>query len=292
MYKINCKECNIKKDVNNYYYLRCHKRYDKICKDCHKIKNAKRILWHNFPCKIHGNVKQSKTLNTCKKCNIENKFKVVIKKLKLKNKNFDGFVDLKNPVNNNIKVKCRCKIHGIYTSTLNSIYRSKGTGCKKCGDLIRGKSVTKYNLNSRKCLKCNIVKSKDSFIIRKDKNNRHYLYQYCKECDYKERFNNCTSHKKRCELYGTKYVKFNRVQLVFKRDNYICQYCGVKCNTNKKEYQNNNYVTIDCIVPISKGGNYEPSNCVTACRQCNVRKSNSLNWKPQFNSYSSQLFLF
>ena len=49
--------------------------------------------------------------------------------------------------------------------------------------------------------------------------------------------------------------------LIYKRDNYQCQYCGSKQN-----------LTIDHVKPKSKGGNDTWTNLVTACSSCNVKK--------------------
>ena len=45
------------------------------------------------------------------------------------------------------------------------------------------------------------------------------------------------------------------------RDNYTCAYCG----TNKE-------LTIDHIIPASRGGKTSFENCTTACRSCNHKK--------------------
>lgn len=50
---------------------------------------------------------------------------------------------------------------------------------------------------------------------------------------------------------------------VFIRDNYKCQYCG-----------STEDLTIDHIIPRSKGGKSNFENCVTACRLCNNYKGN------------------
>ena len=49
---------------------------------------------------------------------------------------------------------------------------------------------------------------------------------------------------------------------VIVRDNYTCAYCGQK---SKK-------LTIDHVVPRSKGGKSSFENCVAACRSCNNKK--------------------
>lgn len=58
-------------------------------------------------------------------------------------------------------------------------------------------------------------------------------------------------------------VKFSR-RNIFLRDNYMCQYCGCKPATSE--------LTIDHIVPRSRGGRSTWENLVTSCRACNLRK--------------------
>ena len=49
------------------------------------------------------------------------------------------------------------------------------------------------------------------------------------------------------------------------RDNHTCVYCGSNAN-----------LTIDHVRPRSKGGPTNSSNCVTACRSCNLAKGSML----------------
>jgi 5-methylcytosine-specific restriction endonuclease McrA len=51
---------------------------------------------------------------------------------------------------------------------------------------------------------------------------------------------------------------------VFLRDEHICQYCLVRFAEKR--------LTIDHVVPLSKGGRHEWTNVVTACSACNNRK--------------------
>lgn len=56
--------------------------------------------------------------------------------------------------------------------------------------------------------------------------------------------------------------------LLFARDGFTCQYCGV--GFQKKE------LTCDHVIPDSKGGPTSWTNCVTACKRCNHFKSDVL----------------
>lgn len=49
---------------------------------------------------------------------------------------------------------------------------------------------------------------------------------------------------------------------VLRRDNHSCQYCG----SNKR-------LTLDHVIPLSRGGQHTWNNVVTACERCNQRKS-------------------
>lgn len=62
-------------------------------------------------------------------------------------------------------------------------------------------------------------------------------------------------------------VKFNR-RNIYLRDNYACQYCG---RTPSRDD-----LTIDHLVPRSRGGRSVWQNVVLACTDCNARKGNHL----------------
>jgi len=48
---------------------------------------------------------------------------------------------------------------------------------------------------------------------------------------------------------------------VLRRDHYTCQYCGSTHN-----------LTLDHVIPLSRGGSHTWDNVVTACERCNQRK--------------------
>lgn len=62
-------------------------------------------------------------------------------------------------------------------------------------------------------------------------------------------------------------MRFTRHNM-FLRDLFSCQYCG-------EAYSGRN-LTIDHVVPLSKGGKTNWENCVTACKSCNSAKSDRL----------------
>jgi len=56
-------------------------------------------------------------------------------------------------------------------------------------------------------------------------------------------------------------VAFNR-RNVFKRDDHICQYCGARSND----------LTLDHVLPRSRGGPTTWENVVACCKRCNAKK--------------------
>lgn len=61
--------------------------------------------------------------------------------------------------------------------------------------------------------------------------------------------------------YRAKGLKVNRAR-VFRRDDAQCAYCGSRKN-----------LTLDHIIPKSKGGQNTWSNLVTCCMKCNLKKA-------------------
>src|SRR6266513_2606606 len=55
---------------------------------------------------------------------------------------------------------------------------------------------------------------------------------------------------------------------VFARDGWTCQYCGSRSN-----------LTVDHVIPRSKGGPSSWDNIVASCAPCNRRKGNALPWQ-------------
>lgn len=65
-------------------------------------------------------------------------------------------------------------------------------------------------------------------------------------------------------------VKFNR-RNIFARDGNHCQYCGKRFATNE--------LSLDHVLPRSRGGQAIWENIVCACLKCNVRKGGRTPWE-------------
>lgn len=61
-------------------------------------------------------------------------------------------------------------------------------------------------------------------------------------------------------------LKFSR-QNIYLRDNHRCTYCGTRFGAQQ--------LTLDHLVPLSRGGKTTWENIVTSCRSCNFRKGSA-----------------
>jgi len=99
--------------------------------------------------------------------------------------------------------------------------------------------------------KADIVEATNKIISNIDKSVQYFIPKIIKLVKFVN------------QIYKNKipYSKFN----IFIRDNYTCQYCGIKLVKNQ--------CTIDHIVPRVKGGKSSWTNCVCACKICNNQKA-------------------
>lgn len=69
---------------------------------------------------------------------------------------------------------------------------------------------------------------------------------------------------------------------VYLRDLYTCQYCTTQFPRSQ--------LTIDHVLPVSRGGRTSWDNIVTACNPCNSRKGNSLTPRPKITPYQPDYY--
>jgi len=89
---------------------------------------------------------------------------------------------------------------------------------------------------------------------------------------------------------GRRVVRFTRTN-VFLRDNNQCQYCTIKFDIKD--------LTLDHVIPSSKGGDTSWENIVTCCARCNIKKGNKylreidmkLLKKPKAPKWSPKVYL-
>jgi 5-methylcytosine-specific restriction endonuclease McrA len=76
-------------------------------------------------------------------------------------------------------------------------------------------------------------------------------------------------HKRRAQEGKGSGITNRQWNDILKMYNFRCAYCGIQGN-----------MTIDHVIPLSKGGEHSIENIVPACVECNCRKNASLGWKP------------
>lgn len=152
--------------------------------------------------------------------------------------------------------------------------------CIDCGAVTSGRSVFK-SIKCRSCSRKGELKLRGVVCgdcgkeyIGKNEGAR------CKDCKKKalrklrkKEKRLIGNHRKRAKHYGVYYEPVNKLK-VFKRDKWKCKRCGVKVQ-NKVIHQPNT-AHLDHIVPISKGGPHTYTNVQTLCRECNMRKGDSM----------------
>lgn len=71
----------------------------------------------------------------------------------------------------------------------------------------------------------------------------------------------------RVRMFVRKHWRYAKVALsrrnILLRDRFVCQYCGARED-----------LTMDHVKPVSRGGGFSWTNCVTACHSCNSKKGN------------------
>lgn len=115
--------------------------------------------------------------------------------------------------------------------------------------VIRGHLLTPDEEEiARICVKCSICGEPDGMGLG-------YLHL---DCQSKKR-SPLTAQEKRRNQY--EYKRKTLVDHIFDRDGHRCVACGSR-----------NHLTLDHVVPLSKGGNDTEDNLQTLCKSCNSRK--------------------
>ena len=76
-------------------------------------------------------------------------------------------------------------------------------------------------------------------------------------------------HHIRKFLFGAPRLPREDAMKVFKRDHFICQYCGLD---GLDKFENWLVLTVDHVHPHARGGGRHMENLVTACQPCNLIK--------------------
>src|SRR5450755_1660456 len=78
-----------------------------------------------------------------------------------------------------------------------------------------------------------------------------------------------TTNPRQSSAYIRKAISTKKRFEIFKRDNFICQYCG-------RTPDDGVILHVDHIIPVAKGGENEDINLTTSCFDCNSGKRDGL----------------
>lgn len=173
------------------------------------------------------------------------------------------------------KICGKCKVSKRYTAAYDYI-----SICRHC-NVEFGIDIKLRNLGSVAQLNnyCSIECNKQSKNITRKRHQKINRNKYKRIKD----------DKQWAKIYGNKYEPISRT-IVYRKHNYICTSCGVKClHPNKENYNKSNAATLDHIIPKSKGGSHTYDNVTLLCRSCNTIKSDKI--LTQFKRNQSQLEL-
>jgi len=268
---------NLFKLINSFCSLQCSKD---------NIKYNYKIRYNNFKNDEQRiSLKREKDRINYKIRRIENPDK--INENMLKYKQSDKFKE--RVKYNNIKTN-EGKFSNLYCIECNDVRLHGDKLCSKC-KLIK-KYTDAYNFTSI-CKHCNKEYGIDTKL-----NNLgivHQINNYCSvQCNEelktinrkkndkigrrkrRNKFGRIKDDKQIAKHYGIKYEDIIR-RIVYRKHNYICTSCGVKCHhPNKDNYNQSNAATLDHIIPKSKGGSHTYDNVTLLCRSCNTIKRDTM----------------
>lgn len=180
------------------------------------------------------------------------------------------------------------------TTYPNKIYCSQKCGCEGNKRLQREKWAEDFVPQIITCKECasifttKIGSPKSSFCCQScaAKYNRRIEHQTQRHHEYLKHYKS----KRKAQIQEN-YIEDVPFDAIYKRDNGICQICGLHVPYDKQADDSWN-ATIDHVVPLSKGGEHSRANCQLAHRICNSIKCDTelvftINWelKAQENNY-------
>lgn len=182
------------------------------------------------------------------------------------------------------KVCTKCKEEKSFEEFYKDKQKKDGLccSCKTCIKEFRQQNEDDIRKQSKKYYQKNYEKIREKrkdYFAEYRKNNRKLLREKGKEYRQTERGKETNYRKKLKRRSYKANVEFkpHKRKEILKRNNWTCQYCGIKVHDKRSGNWNTpDKAHIDHIIPISKGGNSELSNLQVLCRTCNLSKSDKV----------------
>lgn len=135
-----------------------------------------------------------------------------------------------------------------YCVKCNGCKRSPKTKIKTHQPYLKNENLVKF------CIKCQTVKPIEKFAKKLNS------YGYCKPCNTEHSLN--YTYRKKSATKTT--IKFSKSDIV-KRDGLTCYLCEKTFTAD--------FLTIEHLIPLSRGGDHKPENVKLACLSCNCSKN-------------------
>jgi 5-methylcytosine-specific restriction endonuclease McrA len=298
-----CSKCGEWKAFSEFNKNRAKKDgYHNYCKKCRKVYDTER--YHkNKTCndrKVVIRTEEGKTCTKCEEWKPYNKFtklsrnkdgyyshckdcrkayqkankEMIAEKKKIyynENKSNEDRKVFINTISNGGKVCSKCEEWNSYDEFKKKKDTKDGydSWCKKCVAKyrkIKSKEISEY----QKRYFAELPKEEKERMKANSKIYHQNYYENNKDKYYMYRV------KRRSNKNNVRFTPFQRKKII-ERDKWKCQNCGCKVhNRSTGNWNTPDKAHIDHIIPISKGGNSEPSNLQTLCRTCNLSKQDKV----------------
>lgn len=178
------------------------------------------------------------------------------------------------------RVRLKCKVCGTIIERADSTFREKNINCEHCEERIKGQqSLNESRVSLIRALSAlaEYKKPKTCKLCGKEFHSQYLNAEYCSH-SCKKRNRRSTSIRKRCRKYGAYYDASVKPSKIFARDHYVCQICGLVCDTHDKRWGHFGPYspTVDHIIALANGGNHVWENVQCAHAICNSYKRDLL----------------